>query len=300
MLRSFIMTFVLLGMLGMLSISSATHGFSGKVQQIPLLEQTQFTLKVVPNLGTRLIFPFILDNPTLKPPLNYKLTNSNDFAVARNLATLAGQNVFLITASGGKGAIGKLYMSIAGYHISINLVVSGLVDDHISDIYLQLTTDDRGFLMEHEIDRIKKNLSKSYQNRIKKKNSIIADTTMAAIIMGGTKRKNIKSLLRGGKESFNSADIYLDKFLYLKPDAYAIHFWVEHYGEKFTISSMLVQLQHVKGGTSILQGKLLCLERGNRLDECLYITNDAGLIDDKMKLKITLTNNKDESFVINY
>ena len=294
------MTFVLLGMLGMLSISSATHGFSGKVQQIPLLEQTQFTLKVVPKLGTRLIFPFILDNSELKPPLNYKLTNSNDFAVARNLATLAGQNVFLITASGGKGAIGKLYMSIAGYHIAINLVVSGLVDDHISDIYLQLATDDREFLMEREIDRIKKNLSKSYQNRIKKKNSIIADTTMAAIIMGGTKRKNIKSLLRGGKESFNSADIYLDKFLYLKPDAYAIYFWVEHYGEKFTISSMLVQLQHVKGGASILQGKLLCLERGNRLDECLYITNDAGLIDDKMKLKITLTNNKDESFVINY
>ena len=297
------MTFALLGMLGVLGkfgITPAAHGFSGKVQQIPLLEQTQFTIKVVPKLGTRLIFPFILDNSQLKPPLNYKLTNSNDFAVARNLATLAGQNVFLITASGNQGAIGKLYMSIAGYHIAINLVVSMTIDDHISDIYLQLTIDDREFLMAREIDRIKKNLSKSYQNRIKQRNSIIADTTMAAIIMRGTKRKNIKSLLRGGKESFNSADIYLDKFLYLKPDAYAIHFWVEHYGEKFMTSSMLVQLQHGQGGDSILTGKLLCLDRGKRLDECLFITNDAGLIDDKVKLKITLTNDKDESFVINY
>lgn len=289
------------------SICSLVYGFSGKVQKVTLLEQTQFSLKVVPKLGTRLIFPFILDDPELKPPLNYKLTNTNDFFVTRNLNTLAGQNVFLITTKGQKGAIGKLYMSIAGYNIAINLIVSNNINDHISDIYLDLTKDDRSFLITKEIDQIKNNLNKNYASRIKQRTSIISDMTISKIMLNGSKKKNIKELYRGSlaesksdHTTFKSADIYLDKFLYREPDAYALHFWVEHYQEKFSISSILIQLHPPYGGSSLVDGKLLCNEYDKNLDECFYITNVPSIIHNESKLTITLINDKDEIFIINY
>lgn len=274
--------------------------FKGEVLQVPLQQQTQVFMKIVPNLGTRLIFPFILDDPQLKPPLNYKLTNTRDFEVARKLDSIAGQNVFLITASGKTGAIGKLYISIAGYNLALNLVASHKIDDHISDVYFNLSEDDRNFLINQEIARTKDFLEKSYQNRLDSRSKLSDDLAMAAVMNYGLSKKNIKMMARGGKDKFKQADIFLDKFLYLKPYIYAINFWVQHYGKKFTISSMLVQSQNKDGSSTIVEGNLQCFDDTKKLDKCLFITDNPVMVFDSTKLTITLTNDNDEIFIINY
>ncbi len=283
-----------------ITLIQQVHAFQGEVQRITLHEQTQIAIKLVPDLGTRLIFPFILDDPQLKPPLNYKLTNTRDFTVARTLDALIGQNVFLVTTNGRVGAVGKLYISIAGYHLALNLGISNRIDDHISDIYFNLTEEDRQFLIANEIANAKSALEASYQRRLQNNKEFIDREELAKIINYGTKHKNIKKLFRGGQDSFATADIYLDKFIYRKPSIYAMRFWVEHYSSKFITSSILVQIKSARGDANILEGRMNCFDKNRKIDECLFVTTNSLLISNKANLTITLTNDKDEIFIINY
>lgn len=292
--------YIIFAVTAALLTSQHVYSFQGDVLKVALQEQTQIAVKLVPDLGTRLIFPFILDDPQLKPPLNYKLTNTKDFKVARSLDAIIGQNVFLVTTNGRVGDIGKLYISIAGYHLALNLDVSKDIDDHISDIYFNLTKADREFLIAKEIANIKHSLEVSYQRRLTHNKEFISDEDLARIINYGTKQKNIKQLFRGGKDKFATADIYLDKFMYLKKSVFALKFWVEHYSQKFITSSLLIQAKSIRGDSSILEGKMKCFLDRPRVDECIFITHDSLLVADSADLIITLTNDKDETFVLNY
>ena len=267
--------------------------FTGKVRDVEMKEHTQFSLNLVPHLGTRLIFPFLLDDFNLKPPLNYKLTNAGDFTVTRNLDALAGQNVFLITCSERKGRIGKLYMSIAGYNLAINLIISDRVEDHVSDIFFVLSEDDRSFLISQETERIKKQLQDFYKRRYDREQDITYQD-VASLMMKRIRKKNIKRLYRGDESGFATADIFLDRFVYQTSLMYGLDFWIEHYGDKFSLNSIILRSHKTSGAEVILNGDFFCFAKSDRLDRCLYMTRNELLISDSGRLFITLTNDKDE------
>jgi len=282
-------------LVGFLSFSGCLEAFDGRVEEIELREHTQFTLRLVPHLGTRLVFPFLLDDANLKPPLNYKLTNAIDFSVTRNLELLAGQNVFLITCSDRDKSIGKLYMSIGGYNLAINLVISYQVEDHISDIFLVLGEDDRNFLINRETEKIKQQLQNLYHTKYENKQGANYEH-LAVLLLKRARRKNIKQLYYGGKESFQTADIFLDKFIYQPPLLYGLHFWLEHYQAKFNLSSMVVRFQQDRGIDALIEGHFFCFDKSKRLDQCIFISQDKLLITNQGQLLITLINDKDEIF----
>ncbi len=284
---------------GLLSVSSCLAAFDGKVEEVELREHTQFTLRLVPRLGTRLVFPFLLDDANLKPPLNYKLTNAIDFSVTRDLGLLAGQNVFLITCSERDKSIGKLYMSIGGYNLAINLVISHEVKDHISDIFLMLGEDDRNFLINQEIEKIKQQLQNLYHAKYENRQGADYEQ-LALLLLKRARRKNIKQLYYGSKESFQTADIFLDKFIYQAPLLYGLHFWLEHYQAKFNLSSMVVRFQQDRGIDALIEGHFFCFEEDKRLDQCIFISEDELLIANQGRLLITLINDKDEIFNFAY
>ena len=286
-------------LVGLLSVSSCLAAFDGKVEEVELREHTQFTLRLVPRLGTRLVFPFLLDDANLKPPLNYKLTNAIDFSVTRDLGLLAGQNVFLITCSERDKSIGKLYMSIGGYNLAINLVISHEVKDHISDIFLVLGEDDRNFLINQEIEKIKQQLQNLYHAKYENRQGADYEQ-LALLLLKRARRKNIKQLYYGSKESFQTADIFLDKFIYQAPLLYGLHFWLEHYQAKFNLSSMVVRFQQDRGIDALIEGHFFCFEEDKRLDQCIFISEDELLIANQGKLLITLINDKDEIFNFAY
>lgn len=291
--------FFLIGLLSCSGFSGYLSAFDGRVEEIELREHTQFTLMLVPRLGTRLVFPFLLDDANLKPPLNYKLTNAADFSVTRSLELLAGQNVFLITCADKEKGIGKLYMSIGGYNLAINLVISNQVKDHISDIFLVLGEDDRSFLINHEIEKTKQQLQNLYETKYE--NNQGADyEQLAVLLLKRSKRKNIKQLYYGGKGGFQTADIFLDKFIYQPPLLYGLHFWLEHYQAKFNLASMVVRFQQPKGIDALIEGHFFCFSGGKRLDQCIFISEDEFLIANQGKLLITLVNDKDEIFNFAY
>ena len=291
---------VVLSLLSLLFSCGGAFAFSGKVQRVTLKEQTQVSLRIVPNLGTRLIFPFILDDPELKPPLNYKLTNAQDFAVARTLDALAGQNVFLITAHGKSGAIGKLYLSVNGYNLALNLVLSHRLSDHISDIYFDLGEDERQFLITKRVEQITEELREDYRLKLEENSRAIDMSVLGAAILYRTKRKNIKQLYAGGTDKFTNADIFLDRFLYRKPYYYVLHFWVQHFRKKVETTSMEVRTLSKDGAAKLIDGNLVCFPKDEKLDECLFATTDPTLISSKIDLKISLANAKNELFVIDY
>lgn len=292
--------FYKLSLILLLLVPATVWSFTGRIERMEMEEQTQFLLKIVPHLGTRLIFPFLLDDVNLKPPLNYKLTNTAHFTVTRDLNTLAGQNVFLITCSDKMGSIGKLYMSIAGYNLSINLMISSRLEDHISDIFLDLGDGEREFLINQETERIRQQLTEVYRKRYEKnkgRDSIYRE--LGLIMLKGVRTKNIKQLYTGGKGRFQTADIFMDKFIYRAP-VYALHFWVEHYGDAFDTNSLVMRVQHNEGTEALIEGRLSCLTKYKKLDECLYITHDESIIKNNVRLFITLTNTKDEIFSLVY
>ncbi len=283
-----------ISLIGVLFLSDAAHAFSGEVLKIPLQERTQFTLKVVPNLGTRLLFPFLLDDPELKPPLNYKLVNTGNFAVTRDVGNLIGQNVFLITSTGKNERVGKLYMSIAGYNLAINLIVSNRIPDHISDVYLELSEEKRNFLINHRVETIRAQLREDYERRLLTANTLTNREDLALLMLRGVRKRNIKQMFRGGDSGFKTADVYLDHFLYYPHSAYGLHFWVEHYGKKFSLAALNVRAQNQSGSEIAVEGRLFCFDAGKKLDECIYLTKNDILIKEKFRLQITMTADNNE------
>ena len=63
-------------------------------QHVPLTEFTRLTLDIVPDYGTQLVFPFVLDD-ALEPALEINNTNKVGFSAAHQ----EGQNTILVTAN---------------------------------------------------------------------------------------------------------------------------------------------------------------------------------------------------------
>ena len=84
------------------AISMDSHSVSIKPRfvNVDLEEFTTLELKVLPHAGTQLVFPFLLDNPELKPALKMSLSSDNGFDVPTDPEQIEslvyGQNLSLI------------------------------------------------------------------------------------------------------------------------------------------------------------------------------------------------------------
>lgn len=147
-------------MLGLLSGHLfASSSLQPRYQEVELQPFTSLELAILPDVGTQLIFPFLLDNPELQPGLKIRLTNSDDFEVphdAQAIKTLlAGQNTLTIMANADpdhEGAIyrGTLFISLGGYHITMALKTTFDITEHTSNIIFTLTDEDRDYLVEQQ------------------------------------------------------------------------------------------------------------------------------------------------------
>ena len=93
-----------------------------KDARVTLTEFTRLSLDVVPDLGTQLVFPFVLDG-TLEPALEINNTNQVGFEAAHT----PGQNTILVTVKTPQGGgpvpdyRGLLFVTVGGYHLTLEL-----------------------------------------------------------------------------------------------------------------------------------------------------------------------------------
>ena len=139
------------------------------IKRVQLQEFTTLTIDIVPDLGTRLVFPFVLDEQPKEGVIPYTMTITNKvFQSDRK----DGRNVLVLTApptrEGGdmSGYLGDMFISVAGYNISARLRTVNDWREHYTDIVFDLSDMDRQNLVDDEVKRRTKALEVEYQNKV--------------------------------------------------------------------------------------------------------------------------------------
>ena len=138
-----------------------------KDEHVTLREFTRLSLDVVPDYGTQLVFPFVLDG-TLEPALEINNTNQVGFAAEHT----AGQNTILITAKTPQGGgpvsdyRGLLFITVGGYHITIELRTASRISKNIAAILFDIDPDEREYLLSEAVKRKTAQLESDYQARV--------------------------------------------------------------------------------------------------------------------------------------
>ena len=145
-----------------LAFFSSSADATPRVKQVTLEHHTAITAYIVPNLGVRLIFPFILDEADDFIPFTSQLTNQSF-----NYKREEGRNslVVWITPQAGNQS-GNLFITVAGYLLSIEFKTTNDMNLFYSDINFALGTAEREDLIQKGIQQRTKALEAEYKKKL--------------------------------------------------------------------------------------------------------------------------------------
>jgi len=154
-----LMLFTLLAV-SMTSFAKPVH------QDVELKQLTTLVLNFYPGMGTRFTFPFLLDNDDNYVPYTNDNTNS---AVFIPIKRQQGRNFFVITVPPEHVAtdhdIGNMFITVAGYQISVEMHATKTRAEHISDVRFLMGEKSREDLIQHAIAQRSKALEQSYKDK---------------------------------------------------------------------------------------------------------------------------------------
>ena len=136
-------------------------------KRVPLEEFTRLTLDIVPDYGTQLVFPFVLDG-ALEPKLAINNTNKVGFSADHK----EGQNTILVTAKSPKAGgqapdyRGLLFVTVGGYRVAIELRTTSRVSKNLAEVIFDLSSGKRDYLITEAVKRRTAQLDQDYQARV--------------------------------------------------------------------------------------------------------------------------------------
>jgi hypothetical protein len=270
-----------------------------------LQEFTSLSLQIMPDAGTQLIFPFLLDNPELNPPLKVKLTNSNGFEVPVEKSEfddlIVGQNTITILGKGIANEkpvyLGNLFISVGGYNVSISLQTTYKAKNNISNIVFNISNQDRNHLVEQSVKRRTKQLEDNYKEKVKALDQRASDkslkhvSVMALEDIDETSFKMEEDLDIGDKRLV----VYIDKLFSYGDKYQVLLFELEnHSSSDFNISS--ISLSSVDEDIKeTISGFIKCPEliKSDTTHRCSFATTDK-LIKTSDELKISINTDRGE------
>ena len=149
-------------------------------RHVVLKPYTTLRVRIAPGLGTRFIFPFVLDRPGPQVPFTLDLTNPAVFASHRD----PGRNFFIITARarpGDRPRYGNLYVTVAGYELSIELRTTRDRAADVSDVIFGLGAKARAGLIQRAVARRTHALEARYRRQVARLRAAVAARTLARI-----------------------------------------------------------------------------------------------------------------------
>jgi len=132
---------------------------------MPLEAFTRLTLDIVPDYGTQLVFPFVLDG--MEPVLEINNTNKTGFTAEHK----EGQNTILVTAKSPKAGgqapdyRGLLFVTVGGYRVAIELRTTSRVSKNLAEVIFDLSPEKRDYLITEAVKRRTAQLDQDYQAR---------------------------------------------------------------------------------------------------------------------------------------
>ncbi len=148
-----------------------------RVKTVTLESHTSLTAYLIPNLGVRFIFPFILDEADDFVPFTSQLTNQSF-----NYKREQGRNSFVvwITPQAGQQS-GDLFVTVAGYLISIEIKTTNNASLFYSDINFALGTAAREDLIQKSIKQRTKALEDEYKKKLESLDNLADQKAIAKV-----------------------------------------------------------------------------------------------------------------------
>ena len=184
---------------------------------IELKQLTTLVLNFYPGMGTRFTFPFLLDNDDNYVPYTNDNTNSGVFIP---LKRQKGRNFFVITVPPEHASmdhdIGNMFITVAGYQISVEMHSTKSRTDHVSDVRFLMGEKAREDLIQHAIAQRSKALEQSYKDKFTQLDVMTEQRAIAKVGMlalSDPQETNIKEEavleLKNGDETV----LYVDKVI---------------------------------------------------------------------------------------
>ncbi len=159
----------LLSIVILLAVSGAVAAaipIKPKVRSVTLAEFTQITVPIVPDLGTRLVFPFVLDADSQYVPFTLNATNAA-FQVPE---PQPGRNAIVVTLpsdnySAAQAMLGSVYITVGGYQVTLLLRSTTDVREYVSDINFVLGDKARQDLIETAVERRIEGMKREYEKK---------------------------------------------------------------------------------------------------------------------------------------
>jgi hypothetical protein len=199
---------------------SAGANAAPKNRNVVLKKHTALTVEIVPDLGTRFIFPFVLDEQDDYVPFTLNITNPS-FISKRE----PKRNSFVVTippTSAGRAPAqyGSLFVTVAGYEISVELRTTNDLRKHYSDVTFELGDAERENLIQQGIAKRTEALETEYK---KKTDDLEKLADLKAIARVGTialKRPSVKRVKEESRLALSNGDkitLFVDEAITYDP-----------------------------------------------------------------------------------
>lgn len=184
---------------------------------VELHKRTFLTVYVVPDLGTRFSFPFILDEQDAYVPFTLNITNPS-FVNTRE----KGRNYFVITAPArAEGTmLGNVFVSVAGYEISIELRTTNDLNKQYSDIVFNLTNEAREELIQQSIAQRTAALEQEYKKKFEEIDAAAEQKAIARVGRLAIKKPDTKRIKEESRLKLPNGDsivLYVDQVVNYDP-----------------------------------------------------------------------------------
>ena len=169
-----------------------------RTEQWTLTDDTKKVLYVAPDLGTRFLFPFDLNDEQFNPRLEFTNTSPffhtvPDLSKGNNLKVL--QNSFTVTVDRktvinlvdevtGKikaPLLGYIFVSVGRYNLTLELRATTNIEKHIANVRFDISPEEREYLISESVNRKSKRLEEEYKKRLLTVDKLAEERALALI-----------------------------------------------------------------------------------------------------------------------
>jgi hypothetical protein len=195
-------------------------GAAPKNRTVVLQKHTAMTVEIVPDLGTRFIFPFVLDEQDDYVPFTLNITNPS-FVSKRE----PKRNSFVVTippTTAGRAPIqyGSLFVTVAGYEISVELRTTNDLNKHYSDVTFELGAGERENLIQQGIAKRTEALETEYKKKMEDLEKIADLKAIARVGTIALKRPSVKRVKEEARLALSNGDkitLFVDEAITYDP-----------------------------------------------------------------------------------
>lgn len=255
----------------MVVIAAGVADAAPRVRTVTLQRLTTLTVDLVPDLGVRFTFPFILDEHDDYVP--FTMTSTNPVFVPERKD---GRNSFVVVVDPQKIAAaparagerlptyyGNLFVTVAGYEVSVELRTTAQLADHYTDVVFELGEDDREILIQKLAAQRTKALEAEYQKRAAEIDHLAEQRAMARVgvlALRTPKTTRIKEEATTKLTSGETLTLYVDRAVTYDP---------------YTIVVFDLE-NHSRGqGVTVLDAKLVAVDPATKAERPIESAKDV-------------------------